>query len=281
MSRHFDKQRKPFAFYLLPKIKRNMKKFLLTLLCICLLTQLRAQKFELSAGVNSGLFHFTGNAVAATTSIYEDATASGQNETNDPYGNRNGYSYGGYVQIENINPGGFIIGLQAGYDILRSKVDINNVSPPPYLNASPSGDYFANPDIPATGQTFLQSQFINFSPFLGYRLNLKKIKIDFMPGMDFGFNINSYDKGKATATSYGTVFRTDLKLSAPSNDARLKMGVAAIYKRFGLTASYAWGLNNYSPKLIYYPSTVPDDSNGYHATAYSRLLRFGISYRIL
>ena len=91
-----------------------------------------------------------------------------------------------------------------------------------------------------------------------------------MPGIALGFNINSYDKGKAT-DNYGNVYRTDLKLLDAPVDVRLKLGVAATYKKFGITAAYLHGLTN-----IYKNMNVNGSDD-----AHSELLSFGISYRIL
>ncbi len=91
-----------------------------------------------------------------------------------------------------------------------------------------------------------------------------------MPGIDLGFDVNSYDKGRATDND-GNVYRTDLKLINAPTDVRLKLGVAATYKRFGITAAYLHGLTNL------YKNTT---GNG-NGEAHSELLSFGITYRVL
>jgi hypothetical protein len=140
-----------------------------------------------------------------------------------------------------------------------------------YYLAFPSY-YLANPSpTPATGATYLQDKFINLNPYIGYRLNLKKIKLDILPGIDIGFNISSYDKGKAVITNYGTTYYTDFKRVNATNDVRVKLGVVSSYKKFGLNVSYAYGLTNYEKGVI------GDGPNNVQ----SRLIRFGISYRLL
>lgn len=92
-----------------------------------------------------------------------------------------------------------------------------------------------------------------------------------MPGVDLAFNVRSSDRGNATTTGdNGIKYTVDRKMDKAPTDVRLKFGAAAIYKRFGLTASYAHGLTNYESKMI-----------GGDFEAHSELIRFGLSYRIL
>jgi len=253
-----------------------MKTTLLTLFSLFLITQVYGQKIELSFQANSGLFHYSGKSVAATSFINEGASdAPGQtnNYTNNPYGSKNGFSYGGDVQAQFVSKSGFIVGLQAGYELLRSKVDITYYEPLYFylFYSAPLEPLGNNPyQVPVKGQAFLQDQDININPYIGYRLQIKQIKLDLMPGIDLGFNVISYDKGKATASD-GTVYRTDLKLPDAPADIRLRFGVAALYKKWGLTASFADGLTNLD-------KNAPGAGS---PGAHSELIRFGIIYRIL
>ncbi len=95
-----------------------------------------------------------------------------------------------------------------------------------------------------------------------------------MPGMDFGFNLNSYQKGSATIPS-GANFQVDEKLTDVHTDIRLRFGVAAWYKKFGLTVSYAHGLKSFDKGLVTPNGAIPATD------VYSELFRFGIAYRIL
>jgi hypothetical protein len=244
-----------------------MKTLLLTLLSFFVLTNLSAQNIELSVQANSGLFHYSGNSAVSTSAIYAGSSPQ-QNYTSNPYGNKNGFSYGGDIQAQYVSKSGFITGLQAGYEILRSKLDVTGYDPVTFYLAP--GPNFLPYQIPVKGQTFLQYQDIDLNPYIGYRWLIGKIKLDMMPGIDLGFNINSYDKGKATDND-GNVYRTDLKLLDAPTDVRLKLGVAATYKRFGITAAYLHGLTN-----LYKNINVNGSDD-----AHSELLSFGITYRIL
>jgi hypothetical protein len=224
-----------------------MKKLVLALFGILSIASLYAQKIEVSVQANSGLFHYSGISTTSSSDIIL-APESKNNYTNNPYGNKNGFSYGFDVHAQLVTKSGFIIGLQTGYDILRSKEDLTGVHPLPV----PSFDLFANYvpiDIPGKGEMYLQDQFINLNPYIGYRLAFKKVKVDILPGADIAINVNSYDKGKVT-TDESTVYQTDLKRANAPADVRLKLGLSATYNRFGIMASYACGLTNYEKNVV-------------------------------
>ena len=246
-----------------------MKKTLLTFFSFLLLTQLYAQNIEVSVQAYSGLFHYSGNSATSTSAIYQGSTPR-QNYTNNPYGSKSGFSYGGDIQGQYVSKNGFIGGLQAGYEVLRSRVDINSFYYPITTDPFPGPNYPIPFHIPVKGQTFLQDQDIDLNPYIGYRWLIGKIKLDMMPGIDLGFNINSYEKGKAKDNN-GNVYQTDLKLLDAPTDVRLKLGVAATYKRFGITAAYLHGLTN-----LYKNMNVNGSDD-----AHSELISFGITYRIL
>ncbi len=261
-----------------------MKYTFLTLIAILLTVQLYAQKIELSVQANSGLYHYGGKGATSTTAINDAGIAAAY--FNNPYGNKNGVAYGAGIQAQHVAKGGFIVGLQGGYEFLKSEADITEVHYPPV----PQGFYgpFAAYQSPATGHAYLQNQNINLNPYIGYRLSVKAVKIDLMPGVDFGFNLNSYQKGSATVTNStlnqgnvstgngSTTYLVDQKLKAAPTDIRLRFGAAAWYKRFGLTLSYAHGLKNFASGLVYVDNN-PEPAPEVH----SELFRFGIAYRIL
>ena len=249
-----------------------MKTLLLTLAALFILTGLNAQKLELSVQASPGLFHYSGNSTTATSFILLGASDQ-QNYTNNPYGNKNGFSYGGSLQAQLVSKGGFIIGLQAGYDVLRSKVDINEVylsefqiETTPIIDPAP---------LPAKGASYLKNQQINVSPYIGYRVNGKKISVDLMPGLDIGFSTNTYDKGSATTTTDpATTYKTNREITNVPTDVRLKFGAALNYSRYALIASYAHGLTNYESRMIGDGAPVPSYE------AHSELFKLGIGYRI-
>jgi hypothetical protein len=241
-----------------------MKKHLLTTFLILSGIRLYAQKVELSVVANTGLFNFSG--ASSTTNTY---IGNGFIVTDNPYGSQKTFSYEVALQAQYVGKCGFIVGLQTGYDILRSKTEINEqVS---YIFATPSPSYAMYQGPPTfTGATYLQDKSINLSPYLGYRFSLKNIQLDILPGADIGLNINSYDKGNATNEYGGTVYTTDLKRPKEPTDIRLKMGTVLYFKRLGINASYAYGLTDYNKNMT---------GDGTYNTK-SRFIRFGVSYRI-
>src|SRR3978361_438070 len=100
-----------------------MKKHLLTLFGILSATCLYAQKMEVSLQANSGLFNYSGASSTGSSTIIQTFDNK-NNYTSKPYGSKKAFSYGGDIQAQYVTKGGFISGLQVGYDILRSKVDI-------------------------------------------------------------------------------------------------------------------------------------------------------------
>jgi len=242
-----------------------MKKALLTLTTIFVAAQLLAQNFEVSVQANSGLFRYGGSSATSNSFITEGPNQV--NYTNNPFGSKNGFSYGWDLQVQHAGKCGFIFGLQAGYDILRSKVNINEYHDSNFIlfpGPNSPGGYV---EVPVKGQTYLQDQDININPYIGYRLQTKKVKIDLLPGIDLGINIGSYDKGY-TIDGDRNIYRTNLKLTNAPTDVRPGFGIAAWYGRFGITAAYSVGLTNL------------DKSTAGNGSAHSELLRFGITCRI-
>ncbi len=244
-----------------------MRITLLTLLSLFSLTQLYAQKFEVSLLANSGLFHYSGNGTTSASFI-NYAQPPFNSYPNYSFGNKNGFSYGAGIQAQYVAKCGFISGLQAGYDVLRSNADITAVDGAvilPFLNTFSSS-------TPVKGSSVVQNEFINLNPFVGYRLPIEKINIDLLIGLDLPFGVGSYEKSSSTAAD-GTVYKTDVNYGKGGFDLRDRFGIAASYRRYGITASYAHGLINHSADLMNDSPVVYE--------AHSELLRFGIAYRIL
>jgi len=245
-----------------------MKKILLTLAIVLLMTQLRSQSFEVSVQANSGLFHYAGNGTASSSFI-NYAQPPFHSYPNYSFGNQNGFSYGADIQGQYVAKFGFIAGLQVGYDVLRSEAAINYIDGLGLTEAN--GGILGLSGISAKGTSVVNDQFINFNPYIGYRLPGKKIKIDLLIGLDLPFGVNSFEKSRETAVD-GTVYETNVNYGKAGFDPRYRYGIAVSYKRFGLTASYAHGIINHDSDLL-------DDSPVIY-NAYSELLRFGITYRI-
>ena len=230
-----------------------------------------AQKIEVSVQANTGLFHFSGASAQTNTMVLQGSTTGDtMNRANNPYGNKNGFSYGGGIQAQLVSKSGFIIGLQGDYELLKSKIAVDKYTPIVYYVSS---DFLpitqGDPSFAVTGHVALQNQTINLNPYIGYRFQLNKVKLDLLPGMDVGLAIDTRDKGEVK-DQYGSVYKVNYKRNKAPTDVRLRLGAVAAYGRYGLNASFAHGLTNYQKDLI---------GGGPHE-AHSELLRLGLSYRL-
>jgi hypothetical protein len=249
-----------------------MKKTLLTALFIFAFAQLKAQNFEFSLQAGSGLSHFSGSSSASTSYII-GAPGGSDNYTNDPYGSRTAITYSAGLQGQYVFKSMFIVGLQASYQLFQSKVKLDSVSRTDLdLVPFPGPNSLYNDKEPATGQTSLKASYINLSPYIGYRVLAGKIKLDVLPGIDIGFGLGSHENGKATTafSSNNVTLDADKDLGTPKTDVGLRLGLAAYYHRYGLTASYSYGLSNYLSYVIPYGST----------SLHTELFNLGISYKI-
>jgi len=250
-----------------------MKKYLLILAPLMFSgIKLCAQKLEVSVQANTGLFHFAGKSSTATTQVLQGSIIGDpMNYANNPYGNKNAFSYGSSIQVQTISKGGFIVGLQGGYELLRSKVDVDKYSP---ITTVLYDDYLPitanDPRFAVTGHVAFQNQSINLNPYIGYRFRLSKVNFDILPGMDIGLILDSRDKGEVKGKD-GKIYKVDYKRSKAPTDVRLRLGAAASYGRYGLNASFAHGLTNYMKDM------VGDASFNTH----SEYFRLGLSYRLL
>jgi hypothetical protein len=236
-----------------------MKKTLLILACLVATTQLFAQKIEVSAGLSTGIMHYAGKSAEPVSSINSVNTNNGY--TNNPYGNKNGVGFGGNVQAQLVLVKSFIVGLQGSYEMLKSKVDINQ--------AFRNNDPLANEDATAAGSTGLRSSYLALNPYIGYRLPVPVIKVDILAGLEFADITDVREKGSAK-TADGTIITTDRDRKNISNDNRVKFGINAGYNRFGVFVNYSHGLSNYFKGYV----------GGLGMEAHSEIFRAGLSYRI-
>ena len=158
------------------------------------------------------------------------------------------FSYGAGVQVQYVAKSGFITGLQATYEILRSDETLVN----------PDNEFG-----PAIGHFYLESRYLNLNPYLGYRITSNHVKIDLMPGFEVGFD--GRQRGYGSAFYDGHTYQINTGYASIENDVRARFGITTWFKRFGFTASYSHGLTNYTAGG--YPS--PQNT-------YSELVRFGI-----
>ena len=233
-----------------------MRKILLAIVAALSLTTSYAQKTEFSVSLNSGLFSFRGESAEKSSMFYyadED-----QIRYNNPYGLKSGLSYGASISIKRVTKTNVLVGLDAGYEILQSKILIHAITHSTYSSSF----------TPATGHTYLNSSFINVFPSGGYRFLCRNINIDLTGGLDIGFCTDAKTKVSVEASN-GEKYESTTKSKMISTDIRPRVQVSAYYKAIGVYAGYSRGLVNYK-----------SDYWGGDSKAYSNMIRFGVTYRI-
>ena len=221
----------------------------------------KAQHIELALQAYGGLFHFSGGTTSSESAVNLASSIYGQSPNNNPFGSNNAFSYGFGARATLVKKSGFIFGLSAGYESLRSSLAISSV----YINSNISGNTFydiiSSYQINASGQTILTSNQLIMSPFIGYRIKVNKVKIDFMPGVDFGFNLKSTEADQASDTNGNNYFDWTYK-------GKKQRTAAMSFLNYGLTAGFSQGLTNLN-------------KNTANNSANSEFLQLGISYKLL
>lgn len=236
-----------------------MKKLLLTVFASLALSSTFAQQTELHFALNSGLFSFHGDATNANSNInYSADTKRGY--TNNPYGTKSALSYGFSGNLKRVTKKNFILGLDLGYESLRSKVNLLGV----YGSPQSPGNL-----LTTEGSTILSADFINIFPSLGHRFHTKKLALDLTGGFDIGTNLKTHENGKATAVD-GTVFTTDIERKTINTEVRPRIQLAVNYNKMGVYAGYSYGFMSYKAGYV-----------GGSTECVARLIRFGVTYRLL
>ena len=235
-----------------------MKKSILLLLTTLTINLSFGQKTESILALNSGLFSFQGYSAEKSSQI-NLASNGTTGYTNNPFGGKNGLSYGVSYQIQRVSRGNFIAGIGVGYENLRSKTTITGVN-----GYDKTGTF---QDI-ASGQTYLSNNQINAFPYLGYRVGIRQVSVDLTGGLDIGYLLNSKESGKATGVN-GTTYTTSLDRTGIKTDLRPRVQVAVFYRKVGAYTSYAYGISNYKSGWV-----------GGRNECNSTVIRFGVLYKI-
>lgn len=214
-------------------------------LFVCLISYSTfAQKTELTLHLNSGFFSFASNQ--------EEKLNNPEDFNLNPYGSKSALSYGLGAQIQKITESELIVGVQAGYESLASKVMF--------------GDVIVDGALFSTdGKLVLRTNFVGIYPFFGNRFLIKKIPFDLSLGPDLGFGLGS----KETTKTKNPKNISSAKHSYPGLDLRLRISITAFYKEFGFNTGYSFGGTNYTEALA-----------GSNFENRSRYIRLGISYNV-
>ncbi len=234
-----------------------MKKIFFIIFSFTLLITALGQKTEYRIAFNSGLFSFSGKS--AETESFINYSPPISSYTNNPYGSKNGLCYGISANLKRISKNNLVLGVDLGYEILRSKIKVNLID-----DNSGIVDYNYN----ASGKTFLNFGFVNIYPQLGYRLIKNNVSVDLLAGFDLAFCLSAKEKGKATTTD-GEKFTTSIDRKTINTDIRPRFQVSTNYKKMGAYVGYSLGMANYKSGYI-----------GGINECYARLIRFGLTYQI-
>ncbi|WP_264537123.1 hypothetical protein [Flavobacterium sp. N1736] len=218
-----------------------------------------SQKTELRVSLDSGLSSFTGKS-AESSSFLNVNSQFNSGYTNNPYGSKNVLTYGVSVNLKRVTKVNLIYGIGFGYENTGSKTSISSVS------GYDGENHFSDP---ASGKTIVSINTINANPFIGYRFNANKLPIDLVAGFDFANILNTKECGDATVSN-GNNYTTSLDRKTISTDFRPRIQISTDYKKFGVYLGYSFGLSNYK-----------EGYNGGTNEAYSKILRFGITYLVL
>jgi hypothetical protein len=165
-------------------------------------------------------------------------------------------SYGLAGQVQRIGKKAGIWGVQAGYEVLRSRVQVTNF----FGRGSDVG-------VSVDGHTALANHFVNLHPYLGNRFSFKAFNLDLSAGPEVGWLHRSHEKGEAEGS--GISAQTDLNRSHPDVDVRARVNLAASYKRTSLLVGYSYGLTSYRKNF-----------DGGSNDLYLQVFRLGLAYRI-
>lgn len=161
------------------------------------------------------------------------------------------------MQAQHITAHQLVLGVQAGYEWLRSRANV---------------DYLITTRIaePVRSHVSLTNRFINTHAFGGKRFTAGVCTIDATVGPEVGLLLQSRER--STASAAGVTLQADNKLFKYINaDVRVRLNVTVYYQRFGLNGGYSYGLTNYLPD---YDGILVDRE------LYSQMLRVGLIYRI-
>ncbi|RSK46874.1 hypothetical protein [Hymenobacter rigui] len=234
-----------------------MKRIVLFTLFAGLATAAQAQQTEFSVQATSGYFGYRGESATNTSQLILSDVAQIPHYTNNPYGNRFTLSYGGAGQVQRVTAGGLLMGVQAGYEWLRSRVNIDRL-----YGDIPSGDA-------ASGHAILTNSSIQAHGFIGWRFRVRQMELDATLGPEVGFR--QHLREKAEATNGTSRYTTDTERYASGTpDVRARLNLTAYYHRFGVAVGYSHGLSNYRAGFV-----------GGTNDLYSRMLRLGLVCRLV
>jgi hypothetical protein len=214
-----------------------------------------AQKTTLSVYLNGGLASFRGKSTVETTSFGTGGPfCNCEGYQTNSFGSKNALSYGAGLVLQKQFKSNLLLGLEAGYEMLRTKAII---------------DVFQQDDMimQVEGKSVSYNHFANIFPHIGYNFNVnEEVSIAVTGGADFGIGLDSYHKD--SVRDYFKRYKVDTDI-IPGFDFRPRLQVKVRYQKFGFTAGYSYGLKNW---MGHYDGGNPE--------AYMNVIRLGMQYQL-
>jgi hypothetical protein len=207
------------------------------------------QKIELKANAYGGLFFFRGDGSSDVSTVYHSDL--GLYFARPYYGRKSDISYAFELQVQPVTRQNHLYGVGFGIEKLTSSAEIDSI-------------YGDIPNaLPATGTVNFENTVFAISPYLGQRLVAKKFSFELTAGIDVAISTNVKVIGNISSPYTD---RFEIPQSRPT-DIRPRFQFNMYYQMVGLSAGYSLGTKDF----------YTYDNKKAHA----RLIRLGISYRII
>ncbi|WP_031529357.1 outer membrane beta-barrel protein [Dyadobacter crusticola] len=231
-------------------------KLIYLLLFPFLLQPALAQKTSLSVYLNGGLGSFRGVSAVKTTSIRTGGPfCRCEGSSANSFGAKNAVSYGAGLVLQKQFKSNVLLGLDLGYELLRTKATIEELQLDDMIMQI------------AGGKSVSYNHFANIFPHAGYQFNVKDdLHIGLSAGADFGIGLDSYHKHTAPDVFKRYYDNTDI---IPGLDFRPRLQLEVGSDKLSLTAGYSYGLKNWMGNY-----------DGGNPRAYMDVIRLGVQYRL-
>jgi len=234
-----------------------MKSLLITILLTLFTLNAFAQTTEFSVQLNTGGFRFTGLSADKTEHINANYDTQ-KGYTNNPYGNQFDLSYGLSASVTKIIKSNFRLGIDIGFEVLRSKIEIDGVW---------QHNDLINETVPASGKTNLNLSFINVFPKIGFQTAMQKYIVYLDAGVDIGYCLSAKEIGSAKTDSRS--FETNLDRKTIDYDIRPRIQLGVSRNKYGAYVGYSKGITNYMSDYV-----------GGRFETFSEIIRLGIVYTL-
>jgi hypothetical protein len=215
------------------------------------------QSSDVCIKLNSGFFFFSGASSVKSGMINYNLDKE-DGYTNNPYGKNSELAYGLSLDLVRVTKSKFIFGVDLGYEILKSRININSI----WLHGDNNTE-----SINADGKTTINHNFVNIFPYFGRRFVYSNFDIDLNLGLDFGYLTKATEKGSAKSDL--REFSTSRDRKYIDFDIRPRLQIMFSKNKYGGYVGYSRGFVNYKSGFV-----------GGTNLVFSNLFRFGLSYKL-